>query len=100
MMILDSTSAFYDGGKPRVTGPDLSRDLPSAFASKASVHPSAEHSSADPIRVAPRARIVDEVLHRLRESILNHSIPPGARLIQTERADRLGGSGAPWRAAI
>jgi GntR family transcriptional regulator of vanillate catabolism len=100
MMILDSTSAFYDGGKRRVTGPDLSRDLPSASASKASVQPSAEHSSADPIRVAPRARIVDEVLHRLRESILNHSIPPGARLIQTELADRMGVSRTPLREAI
>jgi GntR family transcriptional regulator of vanillate catabolism len=54
----------------------------------------------DPIRLAPRGRIVDEVLHRLRESILNHEIPPGARLVQTELADRLGVSRTPLREAI
>jgi GntR family transcriptional regulator, vanillate catabolism transcriptional regulator len=54
----------------------------------------------DPIRVAPRPRIVDEVLHRLRESILSHEIPPGARLVQTELADRMGVSRTPLREAI
>jgi GntR family transcriptional regulator, vanillate catabolism transcriptional regulator len=54
----------------------------------------------DPIRVTPRVRIVDEVLHRLRESILNNEIPPGARLVQTELADRMGVSRTPLREAI
>lgn len=57
-------------------------------------------ADADPIRLAPRARIVDEVVHRLRESILNHVFPPGARLVQTELADRLGVSRTPLREAI
>jgi GntR family transcriptional regulator, vanillate catabolism transcriptional regulator len=54
----------------------------------------------DPLRLAPRARIVDEVHHKLRESILNHSIPPGARLVQLELASRLGVSRTPLREAI
>lgn len=56
--------------------------------------------AGDPLRVAPRARIVDEVLQTLRESILNHSIPPGARLVQIELANRLGVSRTPLREAI
>jgi GntR family transcriptional regulator, vanillate catabolism transcriptional regulator len=61
-------------------------------------HP--DSAEQDPIRLAPRPRIVDEVLHRIRESILNHEIPPGARLVQTELAERLGVSRTPLREAI
>lgn len=59
-----------------------------------------EPDKSDPIRVTPRPRIVDEVLHRLRELILNHSIPPGARLVQTDLAERMGVSRTPLREAI
>jgi GntR family transcriptional regulator, vanillate catabolism transcriptional regulator len=54
----------------------------------------------DAIRVPPRARIVDEVVHRLRESILSHEIPPGSRLVQIELAERMGVSRTPLREAI
>ncbi|HVW41422.1 MAG TPA: GntR family transcriptional regulator [Amycolatopsis sp.] len=54
----------------------------------------------DPVRVTPRARIVDQVVHQLREAILNHEIPPGSRLIQLELADRLGVSRTPLREAL
>jgi GntR family transcriptional regulator, vanillate catabolism transcriptional regulator len=54
----------------------------------------------DPIRVAKQARIVDQVLTRLRESILSHDIPPGQRLLQTELAERMGVSRTPLREAL
>lgn len=82
-------ASFYDPGMSRSAGTPVSGDG-SASAG----------SGSDPIRVLPRARIVDEVLHRLRESILNHSIPPGARLVQTDLADRMGVSRTPLREAI
>jgi GntR family transcriptional regulator, vanillate catabolism transcriptional regulator len=51
-------------------------------------------------RIDPRTRLVDQVTHALREMILQHKIPPGARLVQTELADRLGVSRTPLREAI
>jgi len=51
-------------------------------------------------RVEDRSRLVDEVTHALREMILNHDIPSGARLVQTELSQRLGVSRTPLREAI
>jgi GntR family transcriptional regulator, vanillate catabolism transcriptional regulator len=69
-------------------------------AAAAAITEQPDPDARDPIRLAPRSRMVDEVLHRLRESILSHEIPPGARLVQTELAERLGVSRTPLREAI
>jgi GntR family transcriptional regulator of vanillate catabolism len=55
---------------------------------------------AIPLQVRQRSRIVDEVVYRLRESILSHSIEPGARLVQAELASRMGVSRTPLREAL
>jgi GntR family transcriptional regulator of vanillate catabolism len=52
------------------------------------------------IRIAARSRLVDDVLHQLRELILSHKIAPGEKLVQTELAYRLGVSRTPLREAI
>jgi GntR family transcriptional regulator of vanillate catabolism len=52
-------------------------------------------------RVGGRSpRLVDEVTRRLRELILTHRLPAGAKLVQTELAERLGVSRTPLREAI
>ena len=60
----------------------------------------AEAALAIPLQVMQRSRIVDEVVYRLRESILDHSIEPGARLVQAELASRMGVSRTPLREAL
>src|SRR5690348_13675855 len=57
-------------------------------------------SAGDPIPLVPRARIVEEVLHRLRDAILSNRIPPGERLVQTELAEYFGVSRTPLREAL
>jgi GntR family transcriptional regulator of vanillate catabolism len=57
-------------------------------------------ASVNPLHTETRSRLVDEVTHRLRELILSHRLPAGARLLQIELAERLGVSRTPLREAI
>jgi GntR family transcriptional regulator of vanillate catabolism len=47
-----------------------------------------------------RSRLVDEVSSQLRDLILTHQLEPGAKLVQTRLAARLGVSRTPLREAI
>lgn len=49
---------------------------------------------------AGRTRLVDDVIDRLRQLILDQSLPPGTALLQTELAERLGVSRTPLREAF
>ena len=52
--------------------------------------------------IAPfeRTRLVDEVTHRLRNLILDGTLAPGLRLLQTSLAEKLGVSRTPLREAL
>ena len=96
---MNSAPVAYDDGVSRSTkaaAPDSPQPTDTGLGGTRD----AGRQAGDAMRVAPRARIVDEVLQTLRESILNHSIPPGARLVQIDLANRLGVSRTPLREAI
>lgn len=54
----------------------------------------------DSMRVPPQSRLVDEVASRLRQLILTHQLPAGAKLLQSDLAERFGVSRTPLREAI
>jgi GntR family transcriptional regulator of vanillate catabolism len=53
-----------------------------------------------PLHTAQRNRLVDEVVHRLRQHIVTGEIPGGTRLLQVDLANQLGVSRTPLREAL
>lgn len=52
------------------------------------------------LRSPARRRLVDDVVHQLRQLILDEVLPPGTALLQTELAEQLGVSRTPLREAF